>query len=687
MHLTRVERSLYRHFGSARRPIIMKRINSLSDAAELARGHDVVSFDIFDTLLRRKEMQLAQVHDLASRWLLPYVPRHIMGDAGAVMFYRQHTCNILRDSVGLGSREPALDVILERLLLGKGVVGGVAEAGQLARRAVEFELALEATTLEAHPEAGRTLARLKRSGKKVIALSDMYFRREDIEAILDRLGLLPHFDRVFVSSDIGWTKHEGDAFGHVAKALGAKPSRIMHIGDNDHSDGAMAHAAGWSAAIVGGHFPPVQSKPLLTGRESVADIAGDIMASFLVSTLLAARDRKVRKVFFLSRDAAVFQRLWTRAKAANAALAELFKEVETSELCVSRASTHWLSMPWSRGFADEIAGRIAWLHGRPISYEELCHHLDLKPPPMAGRIDRAQPPHQLAARLVADGFVEKVRAEALRRRQLAVRYLEQEGVIGAGRVMMADIGYSGTIAVYVNNYLLRESAAQTGSTEIFVHMVASNAYVQQNRTFANQTASIEDGTLFIRDHLPTILADNFSWLEALFKDVTRGPLLGYREEGGRIFPVFEPAQPADDAAWRRFEDAAFAKLAGGLEALALGSAQAIDDIRARAIRLFHRPEKSFVDAIGELTQETDALGLRTHGIVEAVSPAQVIARMRAWKVEDFWISGCLVASGQAGLIDRYDQIKAGNTRLRQVRELPKKIGGLARRAVGKAIGR
>ncbi len=662
----------------------MKKSDVLEHVIGLSKHFDVISFDIFDTIIRRETLNLSQIHHLSSSWVLPQVCSDATDRWDRVLFYRQHICNILRDSVALGSREPVLDAILERLVLSARPTRPLNDARAIARRAVEFELALESSTLKAHPDAVQVIARLQAMGKRVVALSDMYFSKPDLEALLTGAGLGGCFEQVFLSSDIGRTKHEGDVFPMVAKALGVQPGRILHVGDNPDSDGVRARASGWGSLLLNGHFPTLASKPEPTGQELLVDIASDIMASFVMSTLLSAHEKGIGQVFFLSRDAVVFQRIWERVRQGNPALAEIFRDIETSELCVSRLSTNWLSLLWSRGFAAEVAGRLTWLNGSDLTYPALLGHFGLPVPPTAGRTDRVESVEKLAERLERDGLVEPLRAAVLARQSLAFRYLVQQGVVGRGDVLLADIGYSGTVALYLNNYLLREAPEQIGSTHLHVKMVASNSYVDQNRTFAAQSATIYSGVVFVRDHLPTILADNFSWLEAMFKDVTRGALTGYREVDGRIEPVFAPAPAGlSPEPWLRFEDAAVAKLCRGLESLAYATPQVIDQIRDRAIARFHEPEPAFIKAVAELSQETNAIGSDMHGIVEAVTPTKVLARLRSWKVNDYWISGCLVASGQGRLIRHYDTIKRGHTGLRRIGALPVQALAIARRVAGR----
>src|SRR5690606_10303012 len=94
---------------------------------------------------------------------------------------------------------------------------------------------------------------------------------------------------------------------------------------------------------------------------------------------------------------------------------------------------------------------------------------------------------------------------------------------------------------------------------------------------------------------------------------------------------------------------------------------------------FHRPSPALAAAATDLWQEADGLGLSSHPLVEKVPASAVPARLRHWKVADYWISGCLVASGQQYLIDRYALIKSGSRLIRNAVELPGRAAALPRR--------
>ncbi|MEZ5783186.1 MAG: HAD family hydrolase [Rhizobiaceae bacterium] len=662
-------------------------ITSLKEVIELAERHDVISFDLFDTLIARRGLRLEEIQHLSAEKLLLHLDPVLFDRPEDVLLHRQKTTDLLRDSVSVGSREPLLETVFERILASGGGISEHAERVAIAADAAEFERQLEQNSLVAHPDAVEVISQLKRAGKKVIAISDMYFSPAQMDRLLERKGLRQLFDEVFVSTGIGQTKREGHAFETVRARLDVAATRILHVGDNAISDVRNAVAAGWSAAHIARAFAPPPQTPPTSGAAQLIDLASDIIASFLMTVLLHARRHGIRRVFFLSRDATTILRVWDVVRTQNPELATQFDGIEIRELCVSRSSTHVLSMAWSKGFLLEAAGRVAWLTGRSVSYREVVEYYGLPLPATAGRADRQLSAQRLAAAMDRDGIEQSLRDAIRARQEMVLAYLRQEGAVGSGHVAFADIGYSGTVAVYLANHLLREAPELMARTRIDVLLAASNSYLEQNRVLSELMANVRPGLLFRHEQLPAILSDNFAWLECLFRDTARGQLRGYRQIGARVEPVFDDVAGSTDTLRREFERAALVKLSGGIDALAFGTAPRIESIRDRAIAAFGRPSMALVEAATELWQEADALGLASHPVVERAPASAVATRLRHWKVHDYWISGCLVASGLPSLIDRYDALKSGHSLLRKAASTPGRGIDLTRRMTRRMLRR
>lgn len=89
---------------------------------------------------------------------------------------------------------------------------------------------------------------LRKLGKHIIFISDMYLPGSAIKTILKNAGVLKPGDRVYVSSDIGVTKAVGGKlFEEVLKMEGISASELRHLGDNYEADFAVPKGLGIDA--------------------------------------------------------------------------------------------------------------------------------------------------------------------------------------------------------------------------------------------------------------------------------------------------------------------------------------------------------------------------------------------------------------------------------------------------------
>lgn len=83
-------------------------------------------------------------------------------------------------------------------------------------------------------------------GKTVIITTDMYLDRDTVTKILSKIKL--KYTRLFISSEEGETKASGRLYQIVASKMNVRPSEILHIGDNEEKDIRNARENGFEAA-------------------------------------------------------------------------------------------------------------------------------------------------------------------------------------------------------------------------------------------------------------------------------------------------------------------------------------------------------------------------------------------------------------------------------------------------------
>lgn len=213
-------------------PMPEDRAHKLPPAAQLAQQlgrYDVVSFDIFDTLIFRAVEHPTDVFRL------------LEGKWGHLGFASQREAAERR--ARLKKQEASIgdiyDILSRELSIDK-------EEG------IACELMMEQQVCYANPYMQEVFRRLLAMGKTIAAVSDMYIPHDDMVRLLEGCGYAG-LDRVFVSCDYGAGKGTGALQAAVQQEMGRHRSYI-HVGDSMHSDIRGSRKAGWDVF----YYPNVQ---------------------------------------------------------------------------------------------------------------------------------------------------------------------------------------------------------------------------------------------------------------------------------------------------------------------------------------------------------------------------------------------------------------------------------------------
>jgi len=226
-------------------------LDSLITAAEsLIDRVDVVSFDVFDTLLVRR---LADP-DLVK---IP-VARYIAG--------RAHTLGIelnwleiarLRDEIERQQRahngqhfpdhEACYDDFMPETLqrvFGQRLPDGFFE------QVADYEVRLENAVLVPRARLVAWIESLHARGKRLLLISDIYLPAKYIVRMVADKGLDHYFEGVVSSADSFNAKASGTAYPLVEERYGLSRDRWLHVGDNPVSDGARPLELGIHALVI-----------------------------------------------------------------------------------------------------------------------------------------------------------------------------------------------------------------------------------------------------------------------------------------------------------------------------------------------------------------------------------------------------------------------------------------------------
>lgn len=213
----------------------------LDDILRRLAPFDVISFDIFETLLRRegvfRPIDLFLTIGEKAGPLLGLSPGEFARlrmrgerDARCSLEARRGHEVTLAEMYGQ----------MNALLPTQGRPS-VTQAALVEAQRIEQEVELE--HLRPVPSVEPIYHWAVRAGKRVVLVSDFYSSAAFINEALSRNGYTGH-ERLFVSCDVDHTKHHGDLYAHVCEEMGVAPRQIAHIGDNPWSDGSRALQAG-----------------------------------------------------------------------------------------------------------------------------------------------------------------------------------------------------------------------------------------------------------------------------------------------------------------------------------------------------------------------------------------------------------------------------------------------------------
>jgi HAD superfamily hydrolase (TIGR01549 family) len=643
----------------------MVTISSLSEIRHLDIEQDLVSFDVFDTLVYRRYLEVNEVHDLVSAFALSVLGKFGSELPGDLTLTRYATTNTLKASAQKRVEEPSLEDVWTRLFVAR--LGLNEQAIEGARKVAAFEFEIDRQNLYAVDGAADMLSSLRAKGKRLVAVSDMYFSQSQVEKILESAGLLQFFERVFVSADENLTKHSGNLFGHVWKSFGVTAARALHVGDNTHSDVAMPRSLG-AAAVHVAHAPLLKiDRPDYGRRPDIHMEVGDLCKLFLAQLMFCAQSDGTDKVFFLSRDGCLLNKVLQRWN--SPLLQAFFTPVESEDLFLSRATTCWLNVNFQERWLLQSLGHAFWLHHGKATPRQLSAMFGIAQIPSGLDADRiyfsATETFVVLDAYVAAGLEDDIRKAILEKRASARAYLRDSGFFDHRSVHVCDVGYSGTVVRDLNTFFLQEGSddLQQSIPQVHFHCIATNSNYTGNARAALPHVLFQDDVILADAAIPTPLKESFAWLEMFFKHPLYGPLLGFRQEGGKTVPSYEVATQEDPHHPSHQILATIASDPSDIVFLWMAAIRFWSQFTDPLLNRFMHPDKATIEQMLSDVYEVDAVSGKTRSVVLLAPELTDEEIHRRAREEDYWIPGSITASRLARDAMRPDHNRTTHPRL------------------------
>lgn len=424
---------------------------------------EIVSFDIFDTLITRRLSKPEVVFDLLEF-------KHTHREPAPVKLFPERMETAGRVLMSHDGRRD--DVNIDQIY-----------AEMAFFKNAEIEKDIEVSVSVSHPIGIFLYNYARERQKKIFIASDMYLDATTIEKILRKNGFT-HWDHLFLSSVTGRKKESGrmyDLLKARAEQFGVAPSKILHFGDNRHSDVDMARLAGLKAS----HFPALYEE-----RVSVLDPGIDGSKLSQIGRLwgsLSEQSLKLWRKTPTGSAATFFTRLGFEVTGPLAAMMALFvrqtaDETGVSEIVFMARDGRIIKDAFDELFREDIAsGRYVprYLHLSratvvPATFERelssndvyfLLEGLHLGVMPLAYFLAKAglDPNDRQVIRKVKEHFSssdfvpnwshlseaaklirslsEAIFLAASPKRRLLKDYLEQNGLLNARKFLVVDVGW------------------------------------------------------------------------------------------------------------------------------------------------------------------------------------------------------------------------------------------------------
>ena len=211
-----------------------------AEEVSMLSEYDIISFDVFDTLLFRPLSQPTDLFYFVGKetGILDYKGIRVWAEYDARVKCHQKN----------GHMEVTLADIRDNL---------IEDVGNSAMNAMEIEQTVEENLCYANPFMLEVWKRLQQMGKKIIVVSDMYLPEQSIRKLLEKNGFAGA-EQIYVSCEYRKSKADGGLY-EIVKGEWEGKGRIIHVGDNPRSDQAMAKKAGIAACS----YPQVNRNMLL----------------------------------------------------------------------------------------------------------------------------------------------------------------------------------------------------------------------------------------------------------------------------------------------------------------------------------------------------------------------------------------------------------------------------------------
>jgi predicted HAD superfamily hydrolase len=473
----------------------------VAEGKRLARSCDTITFDLFDTLLVRRIHDPDLVKIPVARYISAIAQFHgIIKSWQAVQKVRDRIEQKQRNETGnkFVDYEACYPVFMEETLQ---TILGSNYHSNILEDVTRYELEMESSVLVPRKLFIEWLQELKKQGKRIIIISDVYLPSSHLKLLLESAGILHLIEDVMSSADTFLAKASGEAFPMVQEKFNIDKSTWLHIGDNPISDGVRPREFGIKAllikdseekfrkALIKRYYLYSKGKLFYRGRalqqlmlpmeaENIKkdhlyvegyNFLGPMIGSFVQHIAEECRRLGLTKVFFFSREGQMFKKVWeicTPILFPDGNLPEI-EYIYVSRMALASTNCAYQGL-------TPTSVRIAMLPPGNKDFRDIAKifQLDLQRiTPYLSKHNLTEysclsPRHEgydqqysgrLRQLLEDENFQSEVQSQTAGPNEALIRYLTELDFFNHSQIALVDIGWLGTIQRFLYNSVKQRS--------------------------------------------------------------------------------------------------------------------------------------------------------------------------------------------------------------------------------------
>ena len=495
----------------------------------------LASFDIFDTTLIRKCGNPRNIFYILAHKLYP----SDKAKREDFLLWRKGAESEAR------KRAPGKDVTIEEIYNSEEIAGF---AEYTSAQLIEAEKCIEAENLIANPAIKETICKKREEGYIICFISDMYLPSDFLKKVLEKEGCIGHNEQVYVSCEWNARKSNGALYKKLKEEL--KPQRWEHFGDHAVSDVKMAKQNGIKATKVNTDFTTAEKGTMQPrsnrhyyessilaglsraarihlGNDAYTTIAADFVAPAYIPyvhfVLKTAKERGIKRLYFLSRDSYILQKIAEQLPHEGIELRYLFVSRKALLLPYLQNATaeKFLAIQDKRTIRGKSIKELAATLGTSIEELKDCFGISFA-------FDKISTKEQEKTFLDTifgseSKYLPALNERAKEKRSLLNGYFAQEKVFANSTTAMVDVGWLGTTRLMINSILKEEGYPET---TFFYYGVRGDVMHSKHGRYYTYYTPLQLST------------EGTTLIENYFSASPYPSTIGYKENDGILEPVF-----------------------------------------------------------------------------------------------------------------------------------------------------